>query len=64
MKTNMTEDELDMYFWKKEQDAVKMAEVARDIWKNPEVQRKWLEEAERCRQARWPKDRGYIHLYI
>lgn len=59
----MTTDERNTYFWKKEQDAVTMAEAAR-LRGDTRAEKQWLQEAERCRRGHWPKDRGYIPKYV
>lgn len=59
----MTTDERWTYFWNQERTAVKMAEIARDIWKDNQKMLGWYAKAERCRKEQWPKDRPYQSLY-
>ena len=57
-------DTRDAWHYQEEQTARRMAEIARDIWKDKEKQQAWLKTAEDHRRARWPKDRIYQPIYI
>lgn len=58
-----TDDDRDLYFWERENEALQLAQES-SARGSLEESEQWLDEANRNRQLRWPKDRPFEKLHI
>lgn len=58
-----TSDDRDMYAWQEENTGMIMAGIARNIWKSPEKEYRWLRYADENRRLRWPRDLNYTPIH-
>lgn len=61
MKLFPSHYEWDMWIWEMEQNAIHQSRMWAEL-KRPELSALWLNEANRLRLIRWPKDRQFQPL--